>query len=129
MQPGAFPLAPERRAEGGGLDQAAVPRPPRRREATGRARVEWPTSTSASRRRRVSDTLRRLRLLEEAAGAPDELAVRVDLPFRAEGADHVPVQAGLVAAAEPLEARPEREAHRPADLLVEEDVAREPVDL
>src|SRR5438034_6994584 len=60
---------------------------------------------------------------------PDELAVGVDLPIRAEVADHVPVQTGLVPAAELLEARAECEVHRAADLLVEEDVAREAVDL
>src|SRR6266540_3592681 len=60
---------------------------------------------------------------------PHELAVGVDLPIRAEVADHVPVQTGLVPAAELLEARAECEVHGAADLLVEEDVARESVDL
>src|SRR5438093_7838000 len=60
---------------------------------------------------------------------PDELAVGIDLPIRAEVADHVPVQTGLVPAAELLEAGAEREVHRAADLLVEQDVTREAVDL
>src|SRR5258705_1573120 len=60
---------------------------------------------------------------------PHELAVGVDLPIRAEVADHVPVQTGLVLAAQLLEARAECEMHGAAYLLVEEDVARETVDL
>ena len=64
-----------------------------------------------------------------APGLPDELAVRVDLALRAQVADHVPVEPGRVLAAGLGEARAEREVHRAADLLVEEDVAREAVDL
>src|SRR6187431_2231253 len=60
---------------------------------------------------------------------PHELAVGVDLTIRAEVADHVPVQTGVVPAAELLEARAQCEVHRAADLLVEEDVACEAVDL
>src|SRR2546428_7824015 len=67
--------------------------------------------------------------MQELTRLPHELAVGVDLAIRAEVADHVPMQARLVAAAELLEARPEREVHRAADLLVEQDVAREAVDL
>src|SRR2546426_9842909 len=67
--------------------------------------------------------------MQELTRLPHELAVGVDLAIRAEVADHVPMQARLVAAAELLEAGPEREVHRAADLLVEQDVAREAVDL
>src|ERR1700748_641303 len=88
-----------------------------------------PPTTHAKRRRR-SDTLdRRLRLLEEATGTPDEIAVGVDLALLAQIADKVPVQRRLVLRAEVGEAGAEREVHGPADLLVEERVLREPVDL
>src|SRR3990170_62395 len=66
---------------------------------------------------------------QEASGPPDELSVRVDLALLAQVADHVPVQPGPVLGAGLGKPRAEREVHRAADLLVEEDVAREPVDL
>src|SRR6187551_289290 len=69
------------------------------------------------------------RLVEEAARLPDELSVGVHLAVLAEVADHVPVEAGDVAAAGLRERGPEREVHRPADLLVEENVAGEAIDL
>src|SRR5690348_18070530 len=62
---------------------------------------------------------------QEASVPVDELAVRVDLAARAEVADHVPVQRRAVRAAALGIRGAEREMHRPADLLVEEDVARE----
>src|SRR5436305_13418883 len=68
-------------------------------------------------------------LLEETPGAPDQLAVGVDLALGAEIADEIPVQRGVIHAAELLERRAERDVHRSADLLVEEDVLREAVDL
>src|SRR2546423_3865092 len=68
-------------------------------------------------------------LPQERTGLPHELAVRIDLAFLAEVADHVPVQAGAVLAAGLREAGAERDVDRAADLLVEEDVPREAVDL
>src|SRR5213080_4839195 len=65
---------------------------------------------------------------EEPAVAVDELAVGVDLATRAQVADHVPVQRRAVRAAALRIGRPEREVHRAADLLVEEDVAGEDAD-
>src|SRR5919201_6089884 len=98
-----------------------------------RTSVQKPTSASARRRRRASDTFygaeRARRLADERACAPDELAVGIDLAVAAEIADEVPVQRRLVVAAAILEPHPEREVHRAADLLVEEDVPREAVDL
>src|SRR5438067_1250981 len=66
---------------------------------------------------------------EQMQARADELAVGVDLPFPAEVADQVEVQGRAVEATEVLEPHSEREVHRAADLLVEEDVAREAVDL
>src|SRR2546422_289824 len=67
--------------------------------------------------------------LEEAARAPDQLAVAVHLALGPEVADEVPVQRRVVAAAELLERRSEGHVHRAADLLVEEGVRGEAVDL
>src|SRR5262245_62692147 len=67
--------------------------------------------------------------MEEPPGLPDELAVGVDLTLVAEVADHVPVEPRLVLPTRGPEAGTQREVHRAADLLVEEDVAREAVDL
>src|SRR6266542_2854868 len=61
--------------------------------------------------------------------APDELAVCVDLAVPAQVADQVEMQGRPVLAAEVLESHSERQVQRPTDLLVEEDVAREAVDL
>src|SRR3954453_21203353 len=69
------------------------------------------------------------RLAQERAGLPDELAVGVDLALLAQVADQVPVQARAVPAARLREPGAERDVDRAADLLVEEDVAREAVDL
>src|SRR5437764_572369 len=77
----------------------------------------------------MRDVAGRFRLAKETAAPPDELSVRVDLPFAAEIADQVEVKRRAVAAAEVFKAHPEREMHRPADLLVEEDVPSEAVDL
>src|SRR5919201_2565121 len=72
---------------------------------------------------------RNLGLGEEPAGAPDQLAVRVDLALVAQVADQIDVEPRAVLAAQLVEPVPERHMHRSADLLVEQDVAREPVDL
>src|SRR5262245_49447207 len=69
------------------------------------------------------------RLLEEPAGPPDELAVRVHLALGAQVAHEIPVEPRTVLPAEVLERRAERDVNRAADLLVEERVVREPVDL
>src|SRR5947208_5072001 len=66
---------------------------------------------------------------DEAARAPDQLAVGVDLAFTTKVADQIEVEGRTVLPAEVGEPHPERDVHRPADLLVEEDVARESVDL
>ena len=89
--------------------------------------------------RRVADEDRREALdagvshrdcaLQEAPLLPDQLAVGVDLALGAQVADQVPVQLRVVQPAELREARAERDVDRAADLLVEEDVAREAVDL
>src|SRR5438270_2298988 len=71
----------------------------------------------------------RRRLAQERPRLPDELAVRVHLALLAKVADQIPVQARAVPAARLREPRAEREVDRAADLLVEEDVAREAVDL
>src|SRR6266542_1196100 len=63
--------------------------------------------------------------VQERAVAVDQLAIRVDLAPRAEVADHVPVECRPVGAAALRKRAAEREVHRPADLLVEEDVAGE----
>src|SRR5439155_18379076 len=68
-------------------------------------------------------------LCEELTRFPGELTVHEDLPLFAEVADHVPVQAGGVLAARLPKAGTESQVHRSADLLVEEDVAREAIDL
>src|SRR5258705_5264844 len=60
---------------------------------------------------------------------PHELAVGVALTIRVERAAQVTVQTGLLLAAQLLEARAECEMHGGAYLIVEEDVARETVDL
>src|SRR5215218_3419989 len=99
--------------------------------------VEYLTRTSARRSSRESATFGGLdslsgvgdRLGQEAPGLPDQLSVGIDLALRAKVADHVPVQPGRVRAAGLRKGRAEREVHRPADLLVEEDVAGEAVDL
>src|SRR5919201_1329371 len=75
------------------------------------------------------DVPNRPRLVEEATGSPDGLAVGKDLPLPSKVADQVEVQRRAVLAAEISEAHPEREVHRPPDLLVEEDVPREAIDL
>src|SRR3990170_1917985 len=67
--------------------------------------------------------------VEEASGLPDELAVRIDLAVLAQVADEIPVEARHVQTARLGECRSEREVHRAADLLVEEDVPGVPVDL
>src|SRR3954471_7699066 len=97
-----------------------------------RTRVQKLTSTSAIRSWRLSDMLdgaRRRRVAQEAAVLPDQLAVSVHLAFLTEVADQVEVKRGPVPAAQVLEAHSEGQVHRAADLLVEEDVAREAVDL
>src|SRR3954471_5436416 len=70
-----------------------------------------------------------LGLPQKTARLPDKLAVGANLAFPAQIADQIEVERRAVAAAEILEAHAEREVHRAADLLVEEDVAREAVDL
>src|ERR671937_3243260 len=75
------------------------------------------------------DVPNRPRLVEEATGSPDGLAVGKDLPLPSKVADQVEVQRRAVLAAEISEAHPEREVHRPPDLLVEEDVPSEAIDL
>src|SRR6478672_12063018 len=97
-----------------------------------RTPAQKPTSTSAIRSCRLSDMCHRwrcLRLLQEAPVLPDELSVRIDLALSSEIADQIEMQRGPVQASETREAHPERQVHRPADLLVEEDVAGKPVDL
>src|SRR5690348_11878636 len=71
----------------------------------------------------------RLGIGKEVPVLPDQLAVRVDLALLAQVADQVEVQCRAVEAAEVFEAHPEGEMDGAADLLVEEDVAREAVDL
>src|SRR2546423_3485327 len=71
----------------------------------------------------------RFRFADEPAGPPDQLAVGVDLALAPEVADQVEVERGAILPAELREPHPERDVHRAADLLVEEDVARESVDL
>src|SRR5581483_5220342 len=78
---------------------------------------------------RLSGMSRDRRLAHEAPHAPDQLAVGVDLAVAAKVADQVEMQRRAVQPAEVGEPHPERDVHRPADLLVEEDVARETVDL
>src|SRR5436189_4431014 len=68
------------------------------------------------------------RASEEPAVAVDELAVGVDLAAGPKVADQVPVERGAVEPARLRIRRSEREVDRPADLLVEKDVAREDVD-
>src|SRR2546422_5242049 len=95
-----------------------------RTRSPGRTAVEYCTSTSASLTCRLSAIE-----LQEPAVFPDELAVCIHLAFGTQVADQVPVQARGIAPAELLEARAEREVHRAADLLVEQEVAGEDVDL
>src|SRR5207342_1839941 len=96
--------------------------------------VEYSTRTLASRSTRGSATDAALDDLEgglgqEPAVLPDQLPVGVHLAVATEVADHVPVEARRVLASGLGEAGAQREVHRPADLLVEEDVAGEAVDL
>src|SRR6266446_208438 len=65
------------------------------------------------------------RTVQKLPVAIDELAVRIDLAAGAEVADQVPVERRAVEAARLRIRGSEREVHRPADLLVEERVARE----
>src|SRR5438132_1035141 len=65
------------------------------------------------------------RAVQKLPVAIDELAVRIDLAAGAEVADQVPVERRAVEAARLWIRGSEREVHRPADLLVEERVARE----
>ena len=73
---------------------------------------------------------RRLRLLEEAAGLPDELAVRVDLALGAQVADEVPVQPRPVLPAEVLgTTSPSATCIVPPIFSSKSVLLREPVDL
>src|SRR5215210_2335325 len=86
--------------------------------------------TAASLSRRGSDTFGdRLRRLEELTGAPDQLAVGVDLTLLAQVADDVPMQRRFVLRATVVEAGAQREVDGAADLLVEQDVPRPAIDL
>src|SRR6476469_4051486 len=58
----------------------------------------------------------------------DDLAIGRQSPALAQVADEVPVHSGRVAPAGLRIGAPEREVHRPADLLVEEDGADRPGD-
>src|SRR3712207_6523876 len=79
-----------------------------------------PCKTSGSLRREVE--------VGERAVLLYELAVGVELATFAQVTDQVPVHARVVLPSGLLVGAPDREVHRAAELLVEEDVLRRPAD-